>query len=103
MASSADLSLAMVAGEASGDLLAARLLSGLQPMLPDGVSLHGIGGKAMAEYGFVSDYPMDKLAVRGLFEVLSHYRELKAMRDELRDLMRELVEELREEPKNKKK
>ncbi len=85
MASSADLSLAMVAGEASGDLLAARLLSGLQPMLPDGVSLHGIGGKAMAEYGFVSDYPMDNLAVRGLFEVLSHYRELKAMRDELRD------------------
>lgn len=85
MASSADLSLAMVAGEASGDLLAARLLSGLQPMLPDSVALHGIGGRAMAEYGFVSDYPMDKLAVRGLFEVLSHYRALKAMRDELRD------------------
>ncbi len=85
MASSADLSLAMVAGEASGDLLAARLLSGLAPMLPEGTSLHGIGGRAMAEYGFVSDYPMDKLAVRGLFEVLSHYRELKAMRDELRD------------------
>ncbi len=85
MASSADLSLAMVAGEASGDLLAARLLSGLAPMLPEGTSLHGIGGRAMAEYGFVSDYPMEKLAVRGLFEVLAHYRELKAMRNELRD------------------
>ena len=85
MASSADLTLAMVAGEASGDLLAARLLSGLQPMLPDSVKLHGIGGNAMAEYGFVSDYPMDKLAVRGLFEVMSHYRELKALREELRD------------------
>jgi len=84
VASSDDLTLALVAGEASGDLLASRLLSGLRPMLPD-VRLHGIGGPAMAEYGFVSDYPMEKLAVRGLFEVLSHYRELKALRDELRE------------------
>ncbi len=84
MASSAELTLAMVAGEASGDLLASRLLSGLRPMLPD-ARFHGIGGKAMAEYGFISDYPMDKLAVRGLFEVLQHYRELKGFRDELRD------------------
>ncbi len=82
MASSADLTLAMVAGETSGDLLAARLLAGLRPRLPD-ARLHGIGGKAMAEYGFVSDYPMDKLAVRGLFEVLAHYRELKGIRDSL--------------------
>jgi lipid-A-disaccharide synthase len=84
VASSDDLTLALVAGEASGDLLASRLLSGLRPMLPE-VRLHGIGGPAMAEYGFVSDYPMEKLAVRGLFEVLSHYRELKALRDELRE------------------
>jgi len=84
VASSDDLTLALVAGEASGDLLASRLLSGLRPMLPD-ARLHGIGGPAMAEYGFVSDYPMQKLAVRGLFEVLSHYRELKALRDELRE------------------
>ena len=84
MALSAELTLALVAGEASGDLLASRMLSGLRPMLPD-VRLHGIGGPAMAEYGFVSDYPMEKLAVRGLFEVLSHYRELKALRDELRE------------------
>ncbi len=82
MALSAELKLAMVAGETSGDLLAARLLSGLRPMLPD-ATMHGIGGKAMAEYGFVSDYPMEKLAVRGLFEVLAHYRELKGIRDEL--------------------
>ncbi len=85
MASSAELTIAMIAGEASGDVLAARLLSGLRPMLPDGVAMHGIGGRAMAEYGFVSDYAMDRLAVRGLFEVLQHYRELKALRDEVRD------------------
>ena len=84
MASSADISLAMVAGEASGDLLAGQLLSGLRPMLPE-ARMHGIGGPMMAEHGFISDYPMDKLAVRGLFEVISHYRELKRFRDSLRD------------------
>lgn len=82
VALSAELTLAMVAGETSGDLLAARLLAGLRPRLPR-AHLHGIGGKAMAEHGFVSDYPMDKLAVRGLFEVLVHYRELKGIRDDL--------------------
>ena len=81
---SADLSIAMVAGEASGDILAGRMLSGLRPMLTD-ARLYGIGGPAMAEHGFVSEYPMDKLAVRGLFEVIAHYRELKAFRDSLRD------------------
>jgi lipid-A-disaccharide synthase len=78
-----ELSIAMVAGETSGDMLAARLLSGLRPMLPDAY-MHGIGGREMAEYGFVSDYPMDKLSVRGLFEVLAHYREIKGIRNNLR-------------------
>jgi lipid-A-disaccharide synthase len=84
VASSAEPVIALVAGEPSGDLLAARLLSGLRPQLPQAL-LHGIGGKRMAEYGFVSDYPMEKLAVRGLFEVLAHYREIKGIRDTLRD------------------
>ncbi len=74
----------MVAGEPSGDMLAARLLSGLRPMLPD-AHFHGIGGPQMAEQGFVSDFPMDKLSVRGLFEVLAHYREIKGIRDALRE------------------
>lgn len=74
----------MVAGETSGDLLAGRLLSGLRPALPDAY-IHGIGGKHMAQHGFVSDWPMEKLAVRGLFEVLAHYREIKGIQVALRD------------------
>lgn len=74
--------IALVAGESSGDLLASRLLSGLRPQLPDAY-LHGIGGKHMAEYGFVSDYPMETLSVRGLFEVLAHYREIKSVHTQL--------------------
>lgn len=74
----------MVAGETSGDLLASRLLSGLRPQLPN-ARIHGIGGPKMANYGFSSDWPMEKLAVRGLFEVLAHYREIKGIQTALRD------------------
>lgn len=88
MASSADLvgktSIAMVAGETSGDLLAGRLLSGLRPQLPNAL-MHGIGGPHMAEHGFISDFAMEKLSVRGLFEVLAHYREIKGIQIALRD------------------
>jgi lipid-A-disaccharide synthase len=80
VALSADI--AMVAGETSGDLLASRLLSGLRPQLPDAY-IHGIGGQHMREYGFVSDWPIEKLAVRGLFEVLAHYREIKGIQTAL--------------------
>ena len=93
MASSADLtrktSLALVAGESSGDLLASRLLAGLRERLPD-ARLYGIGGPHMAEHGFTSAVPMDKLTVRGLFEVIPRYRELKGIQNGLRDqLLRE--------------
>ncbi len=74
----------MVAGETSGDLLAGRMLSGLRPHLPDAY-MHGIGGPNMMQHGFVSDFPMEKLSVRGLFEVLAHYREIKGIQVALRD------------------
>jgi lipid-A-disaccharide synthase len=91
VASSADtgrplspLSLALVAGEPSGDVLAARLLSGLRPHLPD-ARFHGIGGEHMMAQGFESHYPMDKLTVRGLLAVIPRYREIKGIQNELRD------------------
>ncbi|MFZ6674078.1 lipid-A-disaccharide synthase [Undibacterium sp. Xuan67W] len=76
--------IAMVAGETSGDMLANRMLSGLRPKIPDAL-MHGIGGPRMAEFGFVNDWPMDKLSVRGLFEVLAHYREISGIRKQLRE------------------
>lgn len=84
MASSADVKVALVAGEVSGDMLAGRLLAGLRPMLPD-ATFYGIGGPRMMEQGFVSEIPMDKLTVRGLFEVIPRYRELKRIQRDLRD------------------
>ena len=74
--------LAMVAGEASGDLLAGLLLTGLKQRWP---ALHasGIGGPRMAEQGFEAWWPHQKLAVRGYVEVLRHYREISGIRDAL--------------------
>ena len=84
MALSADLSLALVAGEVSGDMLAARLLAGLRPHLPD-ARFHGIGGPRMMEQGFVSRVPMETLTVRGIFEIIPRYREIKGIQNRLRD------------------
>ncbi len=74
--------LAMVAGEASGDLLAGLLLGGLKARWP-ALQAAGIGGPKMAAQGFDAWWPHDKLAVRGYVEVLSHYREIAAIRSEL--------------------
>jgi lipid-A-disaccharide synthase len=78
------MQLALVAGEASGDLLAGLLLAGVKKRWPD-VQTAGIGGPRMAEQGFQAWWPSDKLAVRGYVEVLRHYREIKGIRDALGD------------------
>jgi lipid-A-disaccharide synthase len=75
---------ALVAGEASGDLLAGLLLQGMRERWP---SLHagGIGGPRMAEQGFDAWWPHEKLAVSGYVEVLRHYRELSGIRSTLKE------------------
>jgi lipid-A-disaccharide synthase len=75
---------AMVAGEASGDLLAGLLLDGLRARWP-GLRAQGIGGPEMARRGFEAWWPHDKLAVRGYAEVLRHYREIVGIRTQLRE------------------
>lgn len=74
--------LAMVAGEASGDLLASLLLGGVRARWP-GAQAFGIGGPRMTAVGFQAWWPSDKLAVRGYFEVLRHYREIAGIRNAL--------------------
>lgn len=81
--------LGMVAGEASGDLLASLLLGGLQARWP-GMSAAGIGGAKMCALGFDAWWPSDKLAVRGYVEVLRHYREIAGIR---RRLAERLIDE----------
>lgn len=75
--------MAMVAGEPSGDVLAALLLRGLGKRWP-GLRVFGIGGPEMEKVGFHANWSSDKLAVRGYVEVLKHYREIVGIRKELR-------------------
>lgn len=72
----------MVAGEASGDLLASHLMRALKRHLPH-ARFVGIGGPKMQAEGFESWWPQEKLAVRGYAEVLRHYRELASIRRQL--------------------
>jgi lipid-A-disaccharide synthase len=72
----------MVAGEASGDLLAGLLLGGLRERWPN-LATQGIGGPRMAERGFEAWWPHERLAVHGYVDALRHYREIASIRDRL--------------------
>jgi lipid-A-disaccharide synthase len=74
--------IAMVAGEASGDLLAAHLIAAIRARLPE-ARFAGIGGPKMIAQGFDAWWPSEKLAVRGYVEVLKHYREITGIRSQL--------------------
>ena len=74
----------MVAGETSGDLLAALLLDGLRERWPS-LSAAGIGGPQMASRGFQAWWPHHKLSVHGYgWEVLRRYREIVGIREQLK-------------------
>jgi lipid-A-disaccharide synthase len=77
-----DPRFALVAGEASGDLLAGLLLQAMRARWPH-MQAQGIGGAHMAQHGMQAWWPSDKLAVRGYVEVLRHYREIVGIRKQL--------------------
>ena len=73
----------MVAGEASGDLLAGLLLQALRARWPTLVAA-GIGGPRMAAQGFQAWWPHHKLSVHGFgWDVLLRYREIVGIRKQL--------------------
>jgi lipid-A-disaccharide synthase len=76
--------LACVAGEPSGDLLAAPVLSALN-QIPDmaGLEVYGIGGPRMQAEGMRSDWPMETLSVRGYVEAIKQLPAILKLRKEL--------------------
>ena len=81
--------IALVAGEASGDLLAAHLIEALKRRVPN-AEFCGIGGPKMQHAGCAAWWPAETLAVRGYAEVLRHYRRITGVR---RALLRRLLAE----------
>lgn len=79
------LTVGIVAGEASGDLLGSRLIRALKKHRPD-IEFVGIAGPKMMSEGAKSLYPMDKLSLHGYgFDVLKQVPSLFRMRKKLGD------------------
>ena len=75
--------IGVVVGEASGDILGSGLMSEILKRYPN-ATFTGIGGPLMLEQGFKTLYPMERLSVMGLFEVLGRIFELIGIRRALK-------------------
>ena len=62
----------IIAGEASGDVLAAGLIQSLKRLTNGKVRFAGVGGERMAAEGVESLFPISEMAVMGVFEILPH-------------------------------
>lgn len=79
----------IVAGEASGDAHAGRMIKALKSRCPD-IDVSGIGGDALRQAGAEIFTDFKDLAVMGLVEVLKRYRQIKK-------IFKQLCERLRRE------
>jgi len=76
--------IGLVAGESSGDLLGAGMLKSLHDSEKD-IEAEGIAGPNMVAQGCNALFPAEKLSIIGLVDAFAHYRELRAIRNQLRD------------------
>lgn len=82
------MKIAILAGEASGDLLGAKLIQALRHAHPD-LEVEGMGGPAMQAEGFKSLFDIERLNVMGFIEPLKRLPDLLKLR---RDLYQHFIE-----------
>ncbi|XP_038900509.1 probable lipid-A-disaccharide synthase, mitochondrial isoform X1 [Benincasa hispida] len=72
-----ELRVFIVAGEVSGDTIGSRLMSSLRTLSPVPVHFSGIGGPMMSKQGLESLFPMEDIAVMGIWELFPHLRRIR--------------------------
>lgn len=84
-----NLKIYIIAGEASGDILGAKLMDALRAQSVDYIDFHGIGGDRMIGHGLHSLFPMSDISIMGFSEVLPHIpMVLKRIRQTVDDILK---------------
>lgn len=73
----AELRVFIVAGEVSGDTIGSRVMSSLRKLSPLPVRFAGVGGKMMSTQGLNSLFPMEDIAVMGIWELLPYLNQFR--------------------------
>ncbi|XP_074358325.1 putative lipid-A-disaccharide synthase, mitochondrial isoform X1 [Apium graveolens] len=72
-----ELRVFIVAGEVSGDSIASRLMASLKSLSPYPTRFAGVGGVMMSKQGLKSLFPIEDIAVMGIWELLPHLYKFK--------------------------
>ncbi|CAH9135783.1 unnamed protein product [Cuscuta epithymum] len=77
-----ELRLFIVAGEVSGDSIASRVMVSIKKLSPLPVRFAGVGGHMMSKQGLTSVFPMEDIAVMGIWELLPHLNQFRLRLEE---------------------
>jgi len=84
-----NIKIYIIAGEASGDILGAKLMEALRSQSADYMDFHGVGGDRMVGHGLHSLFPMSDISVMGFAEIVPHIpRVLKRIKQTVNDILK---------------
>ncbi|KAL4593745.1 hypothetical protein ACB092_M015200 [Castanea dentata] len=72
-----ELRVFIVSGEVSGDSIGSRLMVSLKKLCPLPIRFSGVGGSMMSRQGLISLFPMEDIAVMGIWELLPHLNKFR--------------------------
>ncbi|XAR68135.1 Lipid-A-disaccharide synthase [Bertholletia excelsa] len=72
-----ELRVFIVAGEVSGDTIGSRLMASMKKLSPFPVHFSGVGGSLMTKQGLESLFPIEDIAVMGIWELLPHLNKFR--------------------------